>query len=139
MRRQGHRYGRVHKDVRKHFLLRMERGETFACWRCMKPIDPRRPWDLGHVGDNTAVGGRRWPEHRGCNRATLTHIAEKYGGLAGRSGTAHADAMVRQEQEDRFDGLPDPTPTNSVDRWSMHWAGGFNPRCPDCRRLRGPC
>jgi hypothetical protein len=39
----------------------------------------------------------------------------------------------------RFDGLPDPTPGNTVELWSIHWIGGFNPRCRDCRELRGPC
>jgi hypothetical protein len=33
----------------------------------------------------------------------------------------------------------DPEPTNGVDRWSRHWAGPFNPRCPDCRKLGSAC
>jgi hypothetical protein len=58
----------------------MGAGEVFNCWRCGKLINPRGPWDLGHVGDNTAVGGRRWPEHRGCNRATVTNLKARLDG-----------------------------------------------------------
>jgi hypothetical protein len=67
-RARGHRYGRRHKELRRRFARRMACGEL---------IDPNRPWDLGHVGDNTAVGGERWPEHRTCNRATVTHLKQK--------------------------------------------------------------
>jgi hypothetical protein len=73
----GHRYGRRHKEVRRHFKLRMARGEVFNCWRCGRPIDPNGRWDLGHVGDNTAVGGERWPEHTWCNRQTMTHLKQR--------------------------------------------------------------
>jgi hypothetical protein len=60
----------------------MEGGELFECWRCSKPITGL--WDLGHVDDGSGRGVYgRWPEHRKCNRATLTHIAAKYGGLHG--------------------------------------------------------
>jgi hypothetical protein len=39
-----------------------------------EPIDPRC-WDLGHV-DPELRGqfGTRWPEHRRCNRATITNL-----------------------------------------------------------------
>jgi hypothetical protein len=38
-------------------------------------------------------------------------------------------------------GLPDPEPSSlGYPGWSRHWSGvGFNPRCPRCRELRGPC
>ena len=52
--------------------------------------------------------GVRWPEHRACNRATLTHAKQK------------ASFM-------------------GVERWSRHWYGPYNERCPDCRALGGPC
>jgi len=76
-RRYGHRYGSGHQDLRRRFLRRMARGELFNCWRCGELIDPSKPWDLGHVRDNTAVGGERWPEHRACNRATITNLRRK--------------------------------------------------------------
>jgi hypothetical protein len=71
-RKIGHRYGRRHKELRRRFALRMAEGERFHCWRCGKLITGQ--WDLGHVGDNTAVGGERWPEHRTCNRAIVTNL-----------------------------------------------------------------
>ena len=66
---------RRHKDLRRRFARRMARGEVFICWRCGELITGQ--WDLGHVGDNTAAGGERWPEHRTCNRATVTHLKQK--------------------------------------------------------------
>ena len=75
-----HRYGSLHKKVRRQFVLRMGRGEVFNCWRCGLPITG--PWDLGHVDSGQGVAGR-WPEHRACNRRTLTHLVAKYGSLGG--------------------------------------------------------
>jgi hypothetical protein len=75
----NHPYGTVHKAERKRFAARMRAGEVFWCWRptCLtpdEPIDPRC-WDLGHV-DPELRGqfGTRWPEHRRCNRATITNL-----------------------------------------------------------------
>ena len=78
-RKIGHVYGRRHKEIRSHFRNRMARGEIFNCWRCGKPIIGQ--WDLGHVdeaghGRGWGVEGR-WPEHPGCNRATMTHLKER--------------------------------------------------------------
>ena len=73
----GHRYGRRHKELRRRFARRMARGEVFNCWRCGREINPLGLWDLGHVRDNTAAGGERWPEHRSCNRATVTNLKRK--------------------------------------------------------------
>jgi hypothetical protein len=42
-------------------------------------------------------------------------------------------------KKDRFDGLPDADPENRVERWSGHWYGDFNPRCPDCRERDSAC
>ena len=115
-----HIYGSMHKALRKRFAARMKRGEAFYCWRptCLtprEPIDPRS-WDLGHVDpDLRHVFGGRWPEHPRCNRRTVSHLQEQ------------------------LNGKPDPEPTNTVTRWSRHWYGGFNPRCPDCRRTGKPC
>jgi hypothetical protein len=130
-------YGQFHKKARKRFAQRMKAGEVFYCWRptCPtpnEPIDPRS-WDLGHVEgvEEIARYGRRWPEHRRCNRATLTHAKEA------ASSVDHS--VLRSEIKVRFGGLPDPHPGNSVDRWSRHWYGGFNPRCPKCRELGAAC
>ena len=90
-----------------------------ACWRCGKLIDPVGRWDLGHVNEEGRRQGfpERHPEHRACNRATVTHLREKL-----RLGKAGED-WVRI-------GPPD--------RWSRHWYGPYTDRCPDCRRAR-PC
>jgi hypothetical protein len=73
-RKIGHRYGRRHKEIRRHFMSRMARGEVFYCWRCGNQITGK--WDLGHVPSGQGVSGR-WPEHTWCNRATMTHLKER--------------------------------------------------------------
>jgi hypothetical protein len=89
-----HPYGWSHQKLRKRFARRMRAGEVFYCWRpgCPTPgvpIDPRS-WDLGHV-DPELRGqfGTRWPEHRRCNRATITNLkrqlAEAAAGSVGGS------------------------------------------------------
>ena len=49
-RKIGHRYGGVHKQVRRHFALEMQRGVVFACWRC------------GEESPHEAAAGRRGGE-----------------------------------------------------------------------------
>jgi hypothetical protein len=77
----GHRYGRVHKQVRQRFARQMAAGTVFNCWRCGDEIYGR--WDLGHVEDGLGVwlGFKgemgRWPEHRRCNRQTLLHAKQR--------------------------------------------------------------
>jgi hypothetical protein len=126
------RYGVVHKKARRRWAPRVRAGKV-DCWRCRKPIAPGAPWDLGHVEGAAAVAefGARYPEHRRCNRATLPRM------LAEARGEAPHRAPGSNEP--RFGGLPDPTPGNSVERWSRHWSGGFNPRCPDCRARGSAC
>jgi hypothetical protein len=121
-----HRYGSVHKAARKAWARMVGRGGV-ACWRCGGAIAPNERWDLGHVDEEGRRAGYplRHPEHVGCNRATLTH-AKRASGRA-------------KVYRDRFDGLPDPDPDNGAEYWSRHWYGPFNPRCPECRRLRAPC
>ena len=126
-----HVYGAVHKALRKRFAARMKSGEAFYCWRptCRTPSEPISPrsWDLGHVDPELRhVFGERWPEHPRCNRRTVSHLKER---LYGKPGAP----------EPTFPGLPDPEPTNTVTRWSRHWYGPFNPRCPDCRKTGKPC
>ena len=80
-RKIGHRYGGVHKQVRRHFALEMRRGVVFACWRCGEGIHGR--WDLGHVEEGLGVwiGFKghmgRWPEHSHCNRQTMLHMKQR--------------------------------------------------------------
>jgi hypothetical protein len=129
-------YGAVHKAARKRFARRMAAGEVFYCWRptCPTPNEPLDPrsWDLGHVegAEEIARFGLRWPEHRKCNRATLTHA----------KGEVVYAVRVDAERPPRFGGLPDPDPGNTVERWSRHWSGSeFNPRCPACRERGSAC
>ena len=50
-----------------------------VCWRCGNPIAANARWDLGHVDEDGLARGfpTRHPEHRGCNRATVTHLKQK--------------------------------------------------------------
>ncbi|WP_433078893.1 hypothetical protein ACQP1P_38635 [Dactylosporangium sp. CA-052675] len=57
-------YGLRHKTVRASWSAKVDRGEV-DCARCGQPIEPGRPWDLGHTDDRTDWTG---PEHRTCNR-----------------------------------------------------------------------
>jgi hypothetical protein len=116
-----------------------------VCWRCGEPIPPGAAADLGHVDEEGRERGLpvRYPEHRRCNRRTLSHLVEKHGSLAAAAAGSRPNSErvgnLPQPKVDRFDGLPDPDPGNSADRWSRHWYGGFNPRCPDCRERGAAC
>lgn len=44
----------------------MNAGETFHCWRCDNPIDPKN-WDLGHDDWDRSI--YRGPECPSCNRS----------------------------------------------------------------------
>jgi hypothetical protein len=57
-------YGRSHEAERKRWAPRVDAG-LVDCARCREPIEPGRPWDLGHNAERTAWTG---PEHRVCNR-----------------------------------------------------------------------
>jgi hypothetical protein len=57
-------YGLTHKQVRASWAPKVDAG-IVDCARCGEPIEPGRPWDLGHTDDRTAYTG---PEHRSCNR-----------------------------------------------------------------------
>ena len=59
--RYGTKYDTAHVKLRAQYQRRMDKGETFTCWRCEadgRPhiVDPAN-WDLGH--DN---GKHRGPE-----------------------------------------------------------------------------
>ena len=120
---QQTRYGTVHKKLPKRWTPQVAAG-LVNCWRCGRPIAPGAKWDLGHIDDGGPGHGGRHPEHRGCNRATVTNLKAR---------------QARGELGPDFGGLPDPTPGNGVTRWSRHWSGPFNPRCPECRRTGEPC
>jgi hypothetical protein len=65
--RQQRGYDNAHDTLRATYQRRMDRGETFHCWRCGDPIDPRR-WHLGHDDhDRTRYRG---PECVPCSTAT---------------------------------------------------------------------
>jgi hypothetical protein len=122
------RYGRRHQKNRRLWAAKVATGKV----RCARPtcgelILPGEPWDLGHDDANPKI---TWgPEHRRCNRATLSHAR----------GDEVSASVTRREPKVRFGGLADPTPSNEVDVWSKHWYGGFNPRCKHCRRLGRAC
>jgi hypothetical protein len=67
-------YGQPHRNLRSRWLPKVEAGNVF-CARCGEWIDPSEPWDLGH--DDLDRSQYRGPEHRACNRRTMTHAAER--------------------------------------------------------------
>jgi hypothetical protein len=86
-----HIYGTVHQKERKRWV-RMVRAGGVICWRCGDPIDPGARWDLGHVDEDGRARGfpLRHPEHRSCNRATVTILKQKL---------AEAEAAPRGSRE----------------------------------------
>ena len=67
------RYGPAHRRRRAALRPSVEAGLA-VCARCAKPIAPGEPWDLGHVDGRE--GEYAGPEHRACNRATMTHARQ---------------------------------------------------------------
>lgn len=60
-------YGSAHAKLRESLRPLVDAGRA-VCWRCLRPIAPGEPWDLGHDDLDRSV--YRGPEHRRCNRAT---------------------------------------------------------------------
>lgn len=59
-------YGKEFQAERRMWVRMVATGEV-NCWRCLKPILPGTPFDLGHDDlDRTIIRG---PEHSGCNRS----------------------------------------------------------------------
>lgn len=73
-----HMYGYTHKLERKRWAA-VVRAVGSVCWRCGKLIPPGSRFDLGHVDEDGRARGfpARHPEHRACNRATVTHLKQK--------------------------------------------------------------
>jgi hypothetical protein len=73
-----HVYGTVHKKERRRWAPKVRAGGV-VCWRCGDPIPPNARWDMGHVDEDGRARGfpLRHPEHRSCNRATVTILKEK--------------------------------------------------------------
>jgi hypothetical protein len=57
-------YGTAHQRERARWRPKVDAG-LVDCARCGQPLEPGRPWDLGHTDDRTGWSG---PEHLTCNR-----------------------------------------------------------------------
>ena len=68
-------YGPAHTTLRAHYQRRMNAGETLACWRCGKTINPNA-WHLGH--DDTNRDTHRGPECPTCNLSAAGHASHKW-------------------------------------------------------------
>src|SRR5688500_8880422 len=68
------RYGTAHRQLRKQWARKVERGGVI-CRRCDKPIDPRDTWDLDHV-DGGGPMDYYGASHARCNRATNRREAD---------------------------------------------------------------
>ena len=86
----------------------------------------------------------------GCGSRTACACGSSEGAgdlVTGDDGERRAGRGQRPFPDDRLSSnLPmplasprDPEPENRVPVWSIHWAGPYNPRCPECRRLGRGC
>jgi hypothetical protein len=82
-RTSGQGYGWRHQQERERWRPEVEAGLA-DCWRCVKPIRPWEPWDLGHDDDDPTKQTYRGPEHRGCNRRAGGEKAARRRGWAWR-------------------------------------------------------
>ena len=86
-----HIYGTVHKKERMRWVRRVRAGGV-VCWRCGDPIHPWRGgiWAMSVRTARLAATRLRHPEHRSCNRATVTILKQKL---------AEAEAAPRGSRE----------------------------------------
>lgn len=68
------KYGYKHRQMRARWKRQVEAG-VVLCARCGLPIEATDSWDLGH--SDLVPGEHSGPEHRRCNRATLTHAKQR--------------------------------------------------------------
>lgn len=81
-------YDRRHDLERRRWAPKVDAG-LVNCARCHQPLEPGRPWDLGHNDDRTGWSG---PEHVTCNR--------RAGGAKGAAVTnAQRSQGARQSRE----------------------------------------
>jgi hypothetical protein len=105
-----------HRTARKHLGREVASGVAL-CWRCGRPIAPGSKWHVGHDDAGERIMGA---EHASCNLSAQNRVR-----------AARARAFVN--------GGRAVVPVESGPRWSRHWFGGFDERCPDCRALSAPC
>jgi hypothetical protein len=77
-------YGSAHQRERAKWVRKVAAG-LVNCARCRQPIEPGRPWDLGHTDDRRGYTG---PEHQRCNRVA-----------GGRNGARITNAMRVQGRQ----------------------------------------
>lgn len=76
-------YGWAHETERRRWAPKVDAG-LVDCWRCGQPIEPGRPWDLGHDDDDRTK--YRGPEHRTCNRRAGAVVGAAVAHALGRKG-----------------------------------------------------
>ena len=74
-------YDRAHDEERKRWAPKVDAG-LVDCRRCDEPLEPGRPWDLGHPDQDCPKP--KAPEHLVCNRRA-----------GGRNGAKVTNAMRR--------------------------------------------
>jgi hypothetical protein len=70
----GPKYGRSHRN-RRLLVAPLVAAGCVHCARCGELIEPTDRWDLGH--DDVDPRFYSGPEHARCNRATMSHRAER--------------------------------------------------------------
>jgi hypothetical protein len=106
----------LHKRLRAELARQLDTIGYLICARddCPVPnklIVPGMPWDLGHKDGTLEYAG---PEHRSCNRRTMTHARQ-------RAGVARTVPRAPAERDTR--PLADIPVSERVaaGRWSRDW------------------
>jgi hypothetical protein len=119
------KYGAEHRRQRAAWARYVKMGSA-SCWRCGKHLDPGGKWHLGHLPDGTTTK----PECTACNL--------RDGGRR-RAAQLYGKTAVSPSSKQPKAATPYPDDSNTVTRWSRHWAGPFDERCPACRELGHAC